>query len=147
MIRTIDSADDGLSARIVEIQRAAYAVEAELIGFDGIPVLEETAADVRRRGDLTWHGAFVDDRLAGIIAWTKDGDAVDIDRLAVDPAYARRGLGRQLVRSVPVTGETTVSTGAANGPAVALYLGEEFVRIGERELAPGVLMAHFRRPR
>lgn len=147
MIRSIDHADHELSARIVEIQRAAYAVEAELIGFDGIPVLEETAADVRRRGDLTWHGAFVDDTLAGIIAWTQEGDAVDIDRLAIDPAYARRGLGRRLVRSVPVTGETTVSTGAANTPAVTLYLGEGFVPIGERELAPGVFMAHFGRQR
>ncbi|MDW3220065.1 MAG: GNAT family N-acetyltransferase [Acidimicrobiales bacterium] len=147
MIRRIDPADDQLTDRIVEIQRAAYTVEAELIGFDRIPVLQETAADVRHQRGLTWLGAFVDDALAGVIAWTQDGDTVDIDRLAIDPAFARRGLGRGLVRAVPAARETTVSTGAANAPAVALYVGEGFTRGEDTELAPGVFMAHFRRRR
>lgn len=145
MIDEIDLDDDAIAARVVEIQRAAYAVEAELIGFDGIPNLRETVADLRTRADLIWRGAFVDGELAATIAWIDEGTVIDIDRLAVDPAFARRGLGRALVRAVPAGRPTIVATGAANAPAVALYAGEGFRPIDETEIAPGVLMAHFRR--
>lgn len=134
------------AARIVEIQRAAYAVEARLIGFDGIPQLAETAADVAARGDLTWLGAAVDGRLAGVLAFAVEDGVLDIDRLAVDPAFARRGLGRRLVRSVPTDRPTIVSTGSANDPAVALYLGEGFAETGRTEIAPGVFTTQFGRP-
>ena len=146
MIGDLPATDAATAARIVEIQQAAYSVEAGLIGFDGIPALHESAADIMARTDLTWRGATVDGRLAGLIAWLVDTDGVlDIDRLAVDPAYARRGLGRALVRAVPAAYPITVSTGAANEPAIALYLGEGFRRVGEHEVAPGVFLARFRR--
>ena len=145
MLRRIDPARSGFAARIVEIQRAAYAVEAELIGFDGIPQLNETEQAVRELVDLSWMGAFAGEVLVGLIAWDQTEEVVDIDRLAVDPAYARRGFGRRLVRSVPSNRPVVVSTGEANRPAVDLYLAEGFEHTGSIEIAPDVRVAQFRR--
>ena len=145
MLRTIDPKVLEVALRIVEIQRAAYAIEADLIGFGGIPQLVETEGEVRELGQMTWMGAFLDDLLVGLVAWEKNGDKVEIDRLAVDPAFARQGFGRRLVQAVPSSGTTIVSTGEENHPAVSLYLSEGFERTGSLEVAPTVMVAQFRR--
>lgn len=146
MVQVIDPSDPRLATRIVEIQRAAYAVEAELIGFNGIPQLSESAEQVQSLTALHWRAVVDDGVLAGIIAWTEDDALVDIDRLAVDPAASRRGYGRRLVQSVPVDRRTVVSTGAKNDPALALYRSEGFEPTHEVELVPGVFLAHLARP-
>lgn len=145
MLRSIDPTAPEVAARIVEIQQAAYRVEADLIGFDGIPQLAEKEDQVCALGEMHWVGAFVDDRLVGVIAWEQGGHDVDIDRLAVDPLHVRQGWGRRLVQSVPSTGITTVSTGEANGPALRLYSQEGFEHVGSVEIAPGVRIAQLRR--
>ena len=145
MIRPIDPTDEATARHIVEIQRAAYAVEAALIGFNGIPQLSETAEQVRDLGRLYWRGAFDDHLLVGLIAWERIEQNVEIDRLAVNPARARQGYGRRLVQAVPADRTVTVSTGAGNTPAVNLYLQEGFEQVGSREIAPGVLLAQFQR--
>ena len=45
VLRSIDLADVAVAARVVEIQQAAYRVEADMIGFDRIPPLLETIDD------------------------------------------------------------------------------------------------------
>lgn len=147
MVHELPIWEDGVAARIVEIQRAAYAVEAALMGFDGIPPLHETVADVRGLTDLTWLGASDGGTLVGIIAWRQDGDLLDVDRLAVDPSHARRGYGRRLLEALPECSRTVVSTGAANTPGRALYEGLGFVCTAESEIAPGVRLAHYERAR
>ncbi len=147
MLADIDPTVALIADRIVEIQLAAYAVEAALIGFDGIPQLSETSDQVRSRTDLHWHGAFDDDgRLVGQIAWERIDDVTDIGRLAIDPMAARRGWGRRLVRAVPRDQATIVSTGTENEPATNLYRDEGFVEVGRTEVAPGVFTTQFRRP-
>lgn len=147
MLRTIDPTVPATAERIVEIQLAAYAIEANLIGFDGIPQLSETAQAVRQLGHMHWIGAFNADLLVGLIAWEHNEQGAEIDRLAVDPQAARQGFGRQLVRAVPAQGTVTVSTGEANIPAVTLYLGEGFKQIGSIEIAPNVRVSEFQRTR
>ena len=146
MISEIDSTNFLVAKRIVEIQLAAYAVEAKLIGFDGIPQLVESTADVQNLDPMTWLGAFGEGKLVGVVAWVASDSLVDITRLAVDPLAARRGHGRRLVRSVPADRRTVVSTGKMNTPAVALYQSEGFETVEETEVAPGVTIAHFERP-
>lgn len=145
MLVSVDPTDPIVATRIVEIQRAAYQVEAELIGFDGIPQLAESVEQVQSLTSMKWRGAFDDGRLAGIIAWVETDSVVDIDRLAVDPNAARRGYGRRLVQSVPDDRLTVVSTGAKNRPARSLYETEGFEQTGETEIAPGVLLVHLER--
>ncbi len=145
MLRPIDPTDPTTARRIVEIQLAAYAVEAELIGFGGIPQLSESTREVVQLASLTWVGAFEGDALIGLIALDETERGTDIDRLAVDPAFARQGFGRRLVQSILNQPTITVSTGARNLPAIALYEGEGFKEVGTTEIAPGVITIQFRR--
>lgn len=134
----------GVADRIVELQRAAYAVEAALIGFSEIPLLREGVSQVRLL-DLHWVGAFEDETLVGGLAYADAGPVRDIDRLFVDPAHARRGIGRRLVRSVLDAPTVTVSTGSDNTPAVGLYVSLGFRERGRREIGPGVTITIFER--
>lgn len=144
-VRPIDHTARGTAARIVAIQRTAYAIEAELIGFDGIPPLHESVEDVVALQGLQWRAAFEGETIIGIIAWSIDGDAIEIDRLAVDPSWSLRGHGRRLVRSVPDAAVVYVSTGSLNQPAIALYESEGFAQIGTIEIEPGVFITKLRR--
>ncbi len=149
-LRALDLADPALAAEALELQRRAYRIEADLAGDDRIPPLHETLEGLQRCGE-TFLGAFVDRRLAGFVSWKRDGDLLDLHRLAVDPAHGRRGIGRALVRaaqaSEPHAAEIVVQTGAANAPAKALYLGEGFAEAGEREVEPGLRVVLLRKQR
>lgn len=137
-----------VAAAILDLQRLAYAVEAHIIGFDAIPPLRETAEQVSAL-DLVVLGAFEGEELAGVIGYARDGDMVDIDRLAVRPSFFRGGLGRSLVTEVHEreadAGTFTVSTGALNAPAIELYTRLGYVRQADRDLPEGLTIAVFAR--
>jgi ribosomal protein S18 acetylase RimI-like enzyme len=148
-IGELDVRGEGVAAEVLALQRAAYRYEAELIGTDAIPPLRETLAELRACGER-FLGAFVDERLAGFVSWKRDGDVLDIHRLAVGPAFFRRGIGAALVRAAlaadPGAAQAIVQTGALNAPAKALYEREGFTATGEREVAPGLRVTLFERP-
>lgn len=137
-----------VASAIVEVQRAAYAIEAEIIGFNGIPPLHETVEQVAAL-DLTILGAFDGLALAGLVGYERDGDVVDIDRLAVAPQFFRHGVGRALVTAVHEresdAGTFTVSTGALNTPAIELYTRLGYRRLADRDLPEGLTIAVFKR--
>lgn len=147
-IRPLDLTDDTTARAVHRIGRAAYAVEAELIGFDGIPALGESLAQLRAR-PLHWVGSVPESgELAGFLAWEQEpGGGVRVDRLCVAPAWFRRGIASRLLRhgltelfpGRPVT----VTTGAANTPALCLYQRLGFTRGPDFSPAPGLTMASF----
>ncbi|MEV0794247.1 GNAT family N-acetyltransferase [Kribbella sp. NPDC050459] len=147
MITPLDVTDRTLAERLLTIQHAAYAVEAELIGFDGIPPLREDL-DGLMSSTEHWLGRYEGTLLVGAIAYELSDDTVEIDRLVVDPAHARRGHGRALLDHLdrvaprPVS---LVSTGSANTPAVALYTSRGYAAVAELEVAPGISITQFRR--
>lgn len=149
LLRPLDLADDTTAAAVHRIGRAAYAVEAELIGFDGIPALRESLAEMRAR-DLNWLGAVSEGgELAGFLAWEDEDDGgVCMDRLCVDPAWFRRGIASLLLRhalaEVFPGRAVEVTTGAANAPAVTLYERLGFTRGADFSPAPSLTMASFR---
>jgi len=116
---------------VVQLQRAAYAIEAELIGFDGIPPMHETIEDVLAF-DFTWLGAFASDDMVGGLGYRDEPEGRNIDRLFVAPAHSRMGIRRRLVEATLAVPPVMVSTGTANTPAVALYEGLGFERTGDR---------------
>ncbi|MEU9038223.1 GNAT family N-acetyltransferase [Streptomyces sp. NPDC048352] len=148
--RPLDLTDDATAAAVHRIGRAAYAVEAELIGFDGIPALGEDLEAMRAR-PLRWLGAVTGaGAVAGFLAWEETRDGVSVDRLCVDPAWFRRGVASLLLRHAltelfpgrPVE----VATGADNTPAVTLYGRHGFTRGADFSPVPGLRMASFTLP-
>lgn len=150
MITPLDLTDRALAERLLAIQHAAYAVEAELIGFDGIPPLQEDLAGLTQSTEH-WLGRYDGSTLVGAVAYEfPDDDTVEISRLIVDPAHARRGHGKALLDQLdkleprPVS---LVSTGSANTPAVNLYKSRGYVETGRTTIAPGTQITHFQRRR
>ncbi|MEU3064383.1 GNAT family N-acetyltransferase [Streptomyces subrutilus] len=154
-VRPLDLADAATAAAVHRIGRAAYGVEAELIGFDGIPALRESLAELRAR-PLHWLGAMsAEGALAGFLAWAREPDGpvrggpVRVDRLCVDPARFRRGVASLLLEhalaGVFADRPVVVATGAANAPALRLYERLGFVRGADFSPVPGLRMASFSR--
>src|SRR5712691_3997279 len=146
--RELDVRDRRQAADVLACQRAGYAVEAELLGFDGIPPLRETLDELMRCGER-FLGSYDLDGLAGIVSWEKlAGGTVDVCRLVVAPRAFRRGhataLLDELDRAEPA-GRYTVSTGTANVPALTLYRSRGFVPVGIREVAEGVTVTMLER--
>ncbi|MFD3616576.1 GNAT family N-acetyltransferase [Streptomyces sp. NPDC058676] len=137
----LDLADSVTLRQLWELQRAAYAVEAELIGFDGIPPLHETLQELRGCAE-SFLGVSDEIGLAGAVSWTRLHDGtLDICRLVVHPRAHRRGIATVLLDSLDVmepTDVTLVSTGTANQPALALYRSRGFTPTSERGIAPGI---------
>jgi ribosomal protein S18 acetylase RimI-like enzyme len=149
LITEVSPADDPLGSPLLALQRASYAIEAELIKDDRIPPLHESLDDLRAQ-PLSWLGAMVEgDRLAGAVAWEETPAEVDINRLIVHPAVLRRGIGRTLVEEVMArAGERriVVSTGRDNAPARALYERLGFGLRAEVEVIPGLWIAQYGYP-
>jgi len=92
----LDATDRAVAAELVALQRASYAVEAELIGSDQIPGLRESVEELVTAG-LVWLGVLEGGRLAAALAYARLAGAADVDRLVVAPWAFRRGYGRALV--------------------------------------------------
>lgn len=143
-------ADPAKGERMLLVQQGAYAAEAELMGFEGIPPLHETLAELLEAEHQRWIGRFEGATLVGGLAWEEDGAAgVDLLRLVVAPSAWRRGHATalldafdELVGPRPVS----VSTGSQNAPALAFYARRGFEVVGEDEIAPGVGLTRMLRP-
>ncbi|MET1074423.1 MAG: GNAT family N-acetyltransferase [Umezawaea sp.] len=139
-IHRLDLSDDDTLRALWELQRAAYAVEARLIGFDGIPPLHETPDELRACGE-SFLGT---EGLTGAVSWERLEDGtLDICRLVVHPSAHRTGIACALLDALDTlepSDRTVVSTGTANLPAMELYRRRGFVPTGTRQLAPGVTM-------
>ncbi|MGY1713106.1 GNAT family N-acetyltransferase [Geodermatophilus sp. SYSU D01106] len=138
--RSDPAADPRLAVRLLEVQHAAYGVEARLLGDDRIPALHEDLPALVGAG-LDWLVARDGGTVLGALGLRATGGEVDVDRLVVDPAHARRGTGRALVAAVLAGAggrRVTVSTGRDNTPARRLYAQAGFRETGEREVLPGL---------
>jgi ribosomal protein S18 acetylase RimI-like enzyme len=146
--RELDVRDRHEAADVLACQRAGYAVEAELLGFDGIPPLRETLDELMRCGER-FLGSYDEEGLAGVVSWEKLADGtVDICRLVVAPRAFRRGHATALLDAldqVEPAGRFVVATGTANAPALRLYQRRGFVPVGIREVAAGVTVTMLER--
>ena len=143
-------AEPAKAERLLLVQQGAYAAEAELMGFEGIPPLHETLDELLEAEHQHWLGRFEAATLVGGLAWEDDGGAgLAISRLIVAPSAWRRGHASALLDAFDELAgarAVTTSTGSANTPALALYARRGFVVTGEEEIAPGVGLTRLLRP-
>lgn len=145
-IDRLDVADPAVATEVLAVQQAAYRVEADLIGSSEIPPLQE-GLDELMTAQLDWLGLAAAGVLVAAIAFTRDENVVDIDRLIVAPVAMRQGHGSALVEALGDDVTITVSTGTLNGPARQLYEKLGFAITGESEPVPGLRVTHYlRRP-
>ncbi|WP_300009110.1 GNAT family N-acetyltransferase [Pseudonocardia sp.] len=132
---------------LLAVQRAAYLVEAALIGSDAIPGLHDTLPTLAA-ARLDWFGVRDGSGLLGAVGVTRQAGVLDIDRLVVAPRAFRQGVGTALVRHAIALadGDVTVSTGRANTPARALYHRCGFLVQRHVEVEPGLWVTTYRRP-
>lgn len=141
------ASDVYFAGTLLSLQRAAYTVEAELIGDDRIPPLQEGVSDLaawRGQWVTVWEGV----HLTGAIAWSETAENLEIEKLMVAPGAARRGVGTALlgqVLEVSAGRPIDVATGRDNAPAVALYVRHGFEHLGDERVPPGIWVSRFSR--
>ncbi len=144
MIHIVDHQNEQLAKEIQGIQQAAYRIEAELMGFHGIPQLHETISQIQNSAE-TFVG-YKEEQLQGLLSYQVEEGEVDIHRLVVHPDHFRKGVGRKLVAYLLGSFRGyrfTVSTGTANKPAIALYKALGFQEQRLTEVAPGITCTEF----
>ena len=140
-IKHLDITDLAMATAVLALQRQAYRVEAEWLGRDDIPPLNEDTHDLQACGE-TFFGTVADGTLVGVISYKLVADTLDLHRLMVHPEHFRRGIARALVGFVEAresqARRAIVSTGSGNLPARRFYRRLGFQQTGEREPAPGL---------
>ncbi|REK71156.1 GNAT family N-acetyltransferase [Paenibacillus paeoniae] len=149
MIEKLNHREPITAKAMLAVQLPAYRIEADIIGFDDIPPLRDTAETIMA-SEETFVGYWLEEELAGFISYELDEHQLGICRMVVHPQYFRRGIAKGLLSYV-LTGageqkRITVSTGAKNEPAKALYRSFRFTDAGEIEVAPEVSLALFELP-
>jgi ribosomal protein S18 acetylase RimI-like enzyme len=130
-----ESLDEVGAQALLDVQRAAYTQEAQLIGVPTayFPPLRLQVSDLlvsRVRFGGIWAG----ERLVAAVGVETLGGEADfqIESVVVHPDFQRRGLAALMLRealSLHPKANWLVETAAANAPALALYQ-----RFGFREL-------------
>lgn len=147
-IQIINIEDSLSAAAVLDLQRASYKKEAELIGSDEIPPLKESFEQLKACGEK-FLGYYERGELTGAISYKRIGKQIDIHRVMVHPEHFRKGIARSLIEDLgkqeEEASEMIVSTGAANLPAVQLYQKLGFMCAGETIVANGLRLAHFKR--
>ncbi len=142
-VRSLDLGDPATVEAIVALQRASYAIEAEMIGTTDLPALKETPEQLARARE-TFIGAF-DPHLVGALSYTRRLGTLDIHRLVVHPDAFRRGIATALLAALPRARRVIVSTAVANAPARALYERHGFRAITESTVPQGIGIVHLER--
>ncbi len=133
---------------LLELQRASYQVEANLIGFAGIPALHETLEELQHCQE-SFYGFYTYGELAGAVSYKLIDNTLDIHRLVVHPNHFRQGIAKRLLEHLlaqhPDVEKTIVQTGSRNIPALQLYQRLGFTILGEITVAENLHITQLER--
>ena len=136
-------------AIIRALTRAAYAKWVPLIGREPLPMTADYAVAVEAHRIDLLEG---EDGVIGLVETVPGADHLLIENLAIRPDCQGRGLGDRLLRHVETLardgkfGEIRLYTNARFEANLAFYAKRGFAEYERRELAPGTVVVHMRRP-
>jgi len=145
MIAEATPAEYSVAAQIHAMAQVAYTLEAERIGCADFPPLRESLEELRQSSDsflvFQQSGSII-----GGLSFHRSTDAVAITRLIVSSGHLRQGIATALLseletRLFPMT-RLTVSTAAANTPAISLYKRFGFTTDSASTSAEGISLLH-----
>jgi predicted N-acetyltransferase YhbS len=135
---------------VLAVQRAAFAIEAQLYDDPSLSPLQESAeqilADLERSVGLV---ALDGDRLVGSVRVRVDGASLHIARLCVAPDQQGRGLGALLLaRAEAVTDgtEALLFTGHLSASNLRLYARAGYVEQRRVPVVEWVTLVYLRKP-
>jgi predicted N-acetyltransferase YhbS len=116
---------------VLAVQRAAFAIEAQLYSDPSLPPLQESHEQLDADLDRT-HGlvALDGDRVVGSVRVRVDGTSLHIGRLSVAPDRQGRGLGALLLaraEEVAEASEALLFTGHLSASNLRLYARAGYV--------------------
>jgi ribosomal protein S18 acetylase RimI-like enzyme len=147
MILRLDLDEAGVARHALQVLKLAYRKEAELIGTEEFPPLQETEASLKLCGDV-FLGFYEGETLAGVLSYQVKSEVLFIHRLAVDPVFFRRGIATKLLGEVlKAEGikNWVVSTAKSNLPAIRCYEKSGFCVTGERNTSEGITLVFMRK--
>lgn len=105
----IEKANISDAQAILELQKLAYRLEAEIYDDYCIPPLKQTVEELQKQfGDHVILKAVLNDKIIGTVrAYEKDG-ICHIGRLAVDPVMHNQGLGTALMQAIEAEFNTKI---------------------------------------
>jgi ribosomal protein S18 acetylase RimI-like enzyme len=144
MVAVANIRDSTVAVQIHELQRAAYAVEARLIGAGEFPPLRESAADLLECRD-NFLVFVAEGNILGCLSYESAGMVVTISRLVVNPSHFRRRIAtallQELERRLPTGSVIQASTAELNGPAIKAYESQGYKKAANpRPTAEGILI-------
>lgn len=151
MINQLDNSNEEVGNQIFTVFQKSYKVEAQLINACNFPPLSRSVKDIKNSETL-FYGFTESGCLAGIIEVARKGNNLEIDSLAIDPKYFKKGIAGKLIKYIFNLFEFTeafVETAVANEPAINLYKKHGFVEFkrwtpshGIRKIAMSLENAH-----
>jgi len=146
LIKKLNLKDLGTAKQVLELQKASYKIEAEIIDFYEIPPLKDTISSLQECKEI-FYGYYINDTLAGIISYKIIENVLDIHRVATNPSFFRMGIAGKLIRFVEEIdnsiNKVVVCTGKKNLPAVNLYLKSGYQKVKDIEICEGVYLTKF----
>lgn len=149
-IAAADLRNTTVARELLALQRASYAIEAELISCPDFPPLRESLEEIQKAAD-TFLVFSVLGNIAGALSYVLQGEMVHVTRLVVSPAYFRQGIAMQLLseveRCLPDVKCFCVTTAELNVPAIRLYLKAGYAMSGVTQSPEGIRLVHLHKAR
>ncbi len=149
-VEPIDARELHVARAIHAVLLLAHAQEARLLQVKDVVPMAQTPEDLQR-GDAIYFGALRGAELLGCLSLVPDDEPgqIGIGALVVHPAAQRQGLAKALLSEAlrRCAGQVvSVTTGALNAPALALYRDFGFVEYRRGTLgAQGLVIVKLRR--
>lgn len=133
------------AAAILDLQKLAYASEAQLYGDRGLPPLTQSLDSLRAEfAETVVLKAVAAGVIIGSVRARRIGDTWQIGRLVVHPDFQGQGLGTRLLRAIErESGDSRkleLFTGHRSAGNIRLYERLGYVRSHEQVLSPAITL-------